>query len=94
MPDPHVHARVQVLQLVQRGLRPRRLAHVLRPAVEVSADVLHGHRVRVVDSDLLGAGEDEVLGDFDAELGNEGSTPVMPWTKTRRDMSLPCASWP
>jgi hypothetical protein len=50
--------------------------------------------VRVVDRDLLGAGEDEVLGDFDAELGNEGSTPVTPWTKTRRDMSLPCASWP
>lgn len=94
MPDPHVHARVQVLQLVERGLRPRRLAHMLPPTVEVSADVLNSHRVRVVDSDLLRPGEDEVLGDLDAELGNGGSTPVIPWTKTLRDMSLPCASWP
>ena len=64
------------------------------PAVEVAADVFDCHCVRVVYGDLFGSSEDEVLGDFDSELGNMVDTPVIPWTKTRRDMSLPCASWP
>lgn len=34
------------------------------PAVEVASDVFDGDGVRVVDSDLLGSGQDEVLGDL------------------------------
>ncbi len=37
---------------------------MLAAAVEVAADVFDGNGVGVVDSDLLGTCEDEVLGDF------------------------------
>jgi hypothetical protein len=37
-------------------------------AVEVAADVLDGDGAGVVDGDLFGAGEDEILGDFDSQL--------------------------
>ena len=48
-------------------------------AVKVSADVFEGDDCLVEESDLFGAGEDEVLGDFYGKLNKyEFVTPVRP----------------
>jgi hypothetical protein len=51
---------------------------VFGPAVEVAADVFNCHCVCVIYGDLFRSSEDEVLGDFDSELGNMVDTPVIP----------------
>jgi hypothetical protein len=66
--DRHVDVGVQVLQLGEGSLSAGDLPDVFFPAVEVAAEVLHGDSGGVVDGDLLGTGEDEVLGDLDSEL--------------------------
>lgn len=64
--DVDLHAGVEVLQLREGGLGAGGLADVLAAAVEVAAHVLHGDGVGVEDGDLLGPGQDEVLGDLDS----------------------------
>lgn len=66
--DAHVHAGVEVLELGERGLGARDLADVLGAAVEVAAEVLDGDGAGIVDGDLFGAGEDQILGDLDSQL--------------------------
>jgi hypothetical protein len=67
---------------------------VFSPAVEVTPDICDGYDVGIIDGDLFGSGQNEVFGNFDAQLDKEGDTPVIPWMKTLRAMSFPCASCP
>ena len=85
---------VEVLELGERCLGPRDLADVIEAAVEVPAHILNGDGVGVVDGDLLGPSEDQILGNLDSQLDRMRTTPVTPWMNTRSDISLPCASWP
>lgn len=64
--DTHLYAWVQVFQLCKRCLGTCGLAHVFIPAVEVAADVFDCDGVWVIDGDLFGSGQDEVLGDLDS----------------------------
>lgn len=87
--DRDLDVGVESLKLIEGSLGPVHLADVLRPNVEVLARILDCHNARVVESHLLGASEDQVLGHLDSELHDETSTPEIPWIKTLRAISLP-----
>jgi hypothetical protein len=64
--DADLYARVEVFELCEGCFGAGDLADVFVPAVEVASDVFDGDGVRVVDGDLFGSGQDEVLGDLDS----------------------------
>jgi hypothetical protein len=71
--------RIQLRQLLARGLRPiGARSHVLLVEEELRPQVHHGRRPNVVQSDALDAAEDNVLGDLDpntAEPAEEDARP-------------------
>ena len=69
---------VEVSQLWEGGLCARNLSDVLSADVEVAAEVGCGDEGGVVERDLLGSCEDEVLGDFNSQLTKMILTPVTP----------------
>lgn len=76
--DVDVNVGVEVSQLREGGLSARNLSDVLLADVEVAAKIGCGDEGGVVEGDLLGSCEDEVLGNFNSQLTKMILTPVTP----------------
>lgn len=68
--DLDVDGGVEVGEFLEDGLGAGGLADVVFFEVEVAAHVAGAHKLVVAERHALGPGEDEVLGDFDAEAAD------------------------
>jgi hypothetical protein len=73
-----INTGVKILELIERGFCQGEFPHVFGTAVEIATHLLWSDFAGVEDGDLLGAGQDEVLGDFDSELNGGTVTPDTP----------------
>jgi hypothetical protein len=69
---------VEVSQLREGGLSARKLSNVILADVKIAAEIGWGDEAGVVEGDLLGSRENQVLCDFNSQLTKMILTPETP----------------
>ena len=59
-----VDGRIEIFQLIERGLGPGGFSDILLPAIEITTEILDCHYVLIEDGDLFWPSENEIFGDL------------------------------